>query len=60
MGKIIKLTLLALDIVKSILDGLQPPNLTPINFSPSPILVDWKKQRKNMDFHPKYSIIFCT
>ncbi|MBP3345539.1 MAG: hypothetical protein J6L86_00715 [Alphaproteobacteria bacterium] len=50
MGKIIKLTLLAPDIVESILAGLQPPNLTLISFLHSPIPVDWNEQRKKYGF----------
>lgn len=50
MGKIIKLTLLAPDIVESILAGLQPPNLTLISFLRSPIPVDWNEQRKKYGF----------
>lgn len=51
MGKIIKLTLLAPDIVESILAGLQPPNLTLIDFLRSPIPVDWNEQRKKYGFN---------
>ena len=50
MGKIIKLTLLAPDIVESILAGLQPPDLTLISFLRSPIPVDWNEQRKKYGF----------
>ena len=50
MGKIIKLTLLAPDIVETILAGLQPPNLTLISFLRSPIPVDWNEQRKKYGF----------
>lgn len=50
MGRIIKLTLLAPDIVESILAGLQPPNLTLIDLIRSPIPVDWNEQRKKYGF----------
>lgn len=50
MGKIIKLTTLAPDIVESILAGLQPPDLRLIDLIRSPIPVDWEEQRTKYGF----------
>ncbi len=50
MGKIIKLSLLAPDIIESILAGLQPPNLTLIDLLRTTIPVDWNEQRIKFGF----------
>ena len=45
VAKILRLTLLAPDIVKIILDGTQPDSMTWKNLS-SPFPVEWAEQRK--------------
>ena len=50
MGKIIKLTLLAPDIIESILAGLQPKDLRLIDLIRTTIPVDWDEQRKKYGF----------
>jgi hypothetical protein len=50
MGKIIRLTCLAPDIVKSILAGLQPRDLTLKDLIRNTIPVDWNEQRKMFGF----------
>lgn len=50
MGKILKLTLLAPDIVESILNGVQPRTLTVQDFIRAPIPHDWQEQRKKYGF----------
>ena len=50
MGKIIRLTCLAPDIVESILAGLQPRDLTLKDLIRNTIPVDWNEQRKMFGF----------
>ena len=50
MGKIIRLTTLAPDIVESILAGLQPRDLTLKDLIRNTIPVDWNEQRKMFGF----------
>ena len=50
MGKIIRLTCLAPDIVESILAGLQPRDLTLKDLICNTIPVDWNEQRKMFGF----------
>lgn len=56
MGKIIRLTCLAPDIVESILAGLQPRNLTLKDLIRNTIPVDWNEQRKMFGFRQEYTI----
>lgn len=46
VNELLRLTLLAPDIVYSLLDGLQPRRLTLIWFQRNPIPVCWQKQRQ--------------
>ncbi len=49
VNEIIRLTLLAPDIVQSIIDGQQPANLSLIWFQRNPLPLDWEAQRDLMN-----------